>query len=181
MTRRAVPNTFGFDISGLGFFRRIEDAQTFGYAMSVYARFKTMFSLRHTEAPRTVSAVRRNLILNVFGGRNISEIFQPVVVWFSVNVVDVIFWPSAVFVKPNQSMRPIALPVESNNAIAKIIYRPRNAANHYSSVTFDAPAQSAGCGVVTKQFFQPFISKHMQSPMVLSCVGKQFMSMVKAP
>ena len=181
MTRRAVPNTFGFDIGGLGFFRRIKDAQTFGYAMSVYARFKTMFSSRHTETPRTVSAMRRNLILNVFGGRNVSEIFQPVVVWFSVNVVDVIFRPSAMLVKPNQSMRPVALPVEPNNAIAKIVYGSRDAIHHNSAVSFDAPAQNAGRGVVTKQFFKALMSNHTQSPMVLSCASKRSMSMVKAP
>jgi hypothetical protein len=181
MSRRAVPNTFGFDIGGFGLFRSIENAQIFDYAASAYARLKSMFSLRHTKAPRTVSTVRGNLVLNVLGCRNITQIFESVVVAVSVYVVNVIFRLFTFCVKPNKAVRAIPLAIEPNDAVALIVYSPCNAADHYPTISFSAPTQNAGHQIANKQFIKTVAGKHTYSPMVLSCASGQFMSMVKAP
>lgn len=176
-----MPNTFSLDIRRFCGFRRFEQPKAFGYAVRAYACLKSVFSFCHAKKARLVSPVRRNLILDIFGGRNVAQIIQPVIVWVSVNMVDVILRPFAVRVKPNQPMRSVALPVNTDHAVAKIIYCPRNAADHYASVSFDAPAQDTRRKIAGKQFLKTFMSKHTGTPMVLSCDRLELASRMKAP
>lgn len=181
MTRRAVPDTFGFYICSFSGFRSIEQTQIFRYAARTYARLKSVFSLGYAKTTRAVSTVRGNLVLNVFSRRNITQIFQSVIIAVPVYMVHVIFRPLAFCVKPNKAVRAITLTVDPNDAVATIVYGPCNAANHYSTISFDAPAQNAGCQIADKQFVKAVTGKHMHSPMVLSYLVNQFTSTVKAP
>jgi hypothetical protein len=176
-----MPNTFSFDIGSFGGVRSIEQTQTFGHAVRTYARLKTVFSFCHTKTPRTVPSVRRSLILDIFGRRNVAQIIQPVIIWVSINMVDVILRPFAVRVKPNQPVRSVALPVNTDHAVAEIIYRPCNAADHYASVSLDAPTQDTRRKIAGKQFLKTFISKHIGTPLVLSCGRLELASRMKAP
>jgi len=181
MTRRVMPNTFSFEVCFFGIFGCFKHAQTFNYAVCAYTRLKTVFSFRYAKTPRPISSVRRNLVLNVFRRRNIAQIFQPVIVRISVNMVDIIYWPLTVRVKPNKSMRSVTRAVDPNNTIPKIVYGPCNVTNCYSSVGFYPPTQNACRRIVVKQFLKTFVSKHVQTPMVLSCANLMRLSMVKAP
>lgn len=176
-----MPDAFSFDIGSLGSFRSIEQAQTFGHAVRAYARLKPIFSLGYAKTARTISAMRGDLVLDVFGRRNIAQIFKTVIVAVSVYVVDVLFRPFTFRVKPNKTVRTVTLAVEPNDAVALVVYSPCNAADHYPTISFNAPAQNAGRQIADKQFIKTVARKHTYSPMVLSCAGGQFMSMVKAP
>ena len=176
-----MPNTLGFNICRFGGFSRIKQAKTFAYAASAYPRFKTLFSLGYAKTPRSISSMCRYLILNIFGGRNIAQIFQSVVVRISVNVVNVVFRPFTMRVKPNQSMRAIPLSIYGYNPVTEIIYSSRYAAHHYSPVSFDAPAKNAGRNIADKQFFKTFMSKHICAPVVFSCGRLKLVSRMKTP
>jgi hypothetical protein len=181
MTWRAVPDTFGFDICSFSGFRGIEQTQTFRYAARTYARLKSVLSLGYAKTTRAVSTVRGDLVLNVFSRRNITQIFQSVIIAVPVYVVHVILRPLAFRVKPNKAVRAITLTVDPNDAVTTIVYGSCNAANHYSTISFDAPAQDAGCQIADKQFVKAVTGKHTHSPMVLSYLVNQFTSTVKAP
>jgi len=181
MTRCAVLDTLGRNVSRFSGLCCRKQTKTFGHAVGAYARLKTIFSLSYAKMVHPISFMCNNLILNIFSGRNVPQIIQPIVVWVSVNVVNVVFRPFAMHVKPNQSVRPIELAVNTNNTVTKIIYASCNTTHQYASISFDAPAQNAACGVTSKQILKAFMSKHMCSPMVLSCSSRHAMSMVKAP
>ena len=176
-----MPNTFSFDIRRFSGVCCIEQPKTFGYAVCAYARLNSVFSLGHAKTACSVSSVRHNLVLDIFGRRNVSQIIQSIIVWISVNVVDVIFRPFAMRVKPNKPVRSVTLPIDAYYAVAKIIYRPCDAAHHNAPISFDPPTQNASNRVVRKQFLKTFMSKHGHLLMVLSCGRQQRMSMVKAP
>ena len=181
MTRRAMPDTFSLDIRRFRGLRRVKQAQTFSYAVRAYTRLKTVLSFSYAEPTRTVAFVRGNLVLDIFSGRNVAQVFQPIIVWVSVNVVNIIFRPFTIYVKPNQSVRPIALTINADHAVSKVIYGSSDAANHYAAISFDAPAQHARSRIANKQFFKTFIGKHIVTPLVLSCNTLTLASRVKAP
>jgi hypothetical protein len=176
-----MPDTFSLNIRRFRGFRRIKQAQTFSYAVRAYTRLKTVLSFGYAKPPTTVAPVRRNLILDVFSGRDVAQVFQSIIVWVSVNVVNVVFRPFTIYVKPNQSVRPITLTVNADYAVPKVIYGSGNAANHYAAISFNAPAQHARRRIANKQFFKTFMREHIVTPMVLSCSTLARTSRVKAP
>ena len=149
--------------------------------MRAYARFKPVFSFGHTKPSRAVAPMRRNLVLDVFSSRDVTQIFYPIIVWFSINVVDVIFRPFTIYVKPNQSVRPIALTIDADYAISEIIYGSGNTAHHYAAISSDAPAQYTRRRIASKQFLKTFMGKHIVTPLVLSCNNLMLTSRMKAP
>jgi hypothetical protein len=78
-------------------------------------------------------------------------------------------------------MRSIAFAVNTNNAIARIIYASCGATYYYSPISLYAPPQNAAFGIVIKQLFNSILLKHIVSPMVLSYSVFSVASRMKAP
>ena len=123
----------------------------------------------------------RYLILNIFGGRHIAQIFQTIVVTPTVYVINIVFRPFSVRVKPNESVRAVPSAIYWHDPIPKIVDRPRNTAYTYSAVGFYPPPQHAGFKIAIQKLFKPLSRKHGNTSTVFSCLTTPPTSTVKTP
>ena len=111
---------------------------------------------------RFTIASYRPLVLAIFRGRNISQVCNSVVITNSVNVVNVAFGPSAVYVKPSEPMRAILPPFD---AYASVALRGRNKACFGPCfgklIARGAIGENARFGVIVQKLFKPFLGECM--------------------
>lgn len=172
---------FSLNVSGFGFFKGFKKTQLFTYSVGANARLKSVCSFSNTQTSRPISFMGRDLILNIFGGRHITQIFQTIVVTLTVYVVNVVFRPFSMRVKPNESMRAVPPAIYGHDPIPKIVDRPRNTAYTYSAVGFYPPPQHAGFKVAIQKLFKPLSRKHGNTSTVFSCLTMPPTSTVKTP
>ena len=181
MAGRAMIPPFSLKVSGFRFFKGFKKAQLFTYPIGANARLKTVCSFSNAQTSRPISFMSRNLILNIFGGRHIAQIVQPIVVTLTVYVINIVFRPFSVRVKPNESVRAVPSAVYWHDPIPKIVDRPCNTAYTYSAVGFYPPPQHAGFKVAIQKLFKPLARKHGNTSLVFSCLITPPTSTVKTP
>ena len=172
---------FCLNIGGFGFFKGFKNTQFFTYPIGANARLKTVCSFSNAQTSRPISFMGRDLILNIFGGRHITQIFQTIVVTFTVYVINVVFRPFSMRVKPNESVRAVPSAIYWHDPIPKIVDRSRNTAYTYSAVGFYPPPQHAGFKVAIQKLFKPLARKHGNTSLVFSCLITPPTSTVKTP
>jgi hypothetical protein len=172
---------FGRHICRFGVFIGGERPEMRYDASGADARDKFAFSFRHPQSTSFITAMRSHLVLNVFGRCNVPQIYQSVIVRNTVNVVNIVFRPLAVRIKPYQAMRSVTPTVKSYDAVTVVVYSPCHASYYYSPIGFYAPTQNPTFTVIIKQFFNTILRKHVFAPMVFSYSATSFVSRMKAP
>jgi len=88
-----------------------------------------LFDAQHTDS---VNTMRITLILAIYQASYIAQIYDSVVVFYSVDVVNMVFWPDTVDIKPSKTVCKITLSVNLNLPIAILIIISGNVANVYA-------------------------------------------------
>jgi hypothetical protein len=94
-------------------------------------------------------------ILRVFQIRNFTQIRQSVVGAVSINMVNLIYWPSIVRVKPYQSMSKIKHIIKSDTYVSMLHLAPDNATYAAPAPNF-SPRKKASFSAIIQKFMQSF-------------------------
>lgn len=98
-------------------------------------------------------------ILLVLPGRCLSKIYQTVVCAIAVPVVNLIFWPNAICVKPSKSVCIQRLTSNADHPIPDGLTNGARDAVRFDALNSYPPMKLAGFWVVGKKFTQAFCGK----------------------
>ena len=140
------------------------------FALSVNGHASSPFILKPNYAHKTgfVSAVWLANVLRVSIRKHIAKVFNSIVSFNTVNVVDDSFWPFAINVQPCQSMGFVNVFGNANRDISNFLfYAPGYVPSFNSFARANFPLKHAGVGVIIKRGFQFFYGqRHVNSPVV---------------
>jgi hypothetical protein len=139
------------------FFWRVKPTKHHGYSVSANARtpFLSLFKLRDAKQPAaSVAFVRFTLVLHVLRYRYVAKIFNPIVAWVSVNVVNNAGRPISGNVKPSQTTSSVSFAVYPDNSSLVWFYAARNHARDYFATSFYAPSKQPGVAVIPQNILQ---------------------------
>ena len=127
-------------VSAAGLFRCVKQTQTNGIVVDFNFRQPTLVFGAHTRVPAFVVAAFV-AVMRIFGVGRFAQITKAIIRSISVNMVDLMRWPSARHVEPRQPMREIKHIIKTDYGIAVF----------HSTTRFSSRRTSPPLGAPSKQ------------------------------
>lgn len=150
------------------FFGRTVVAKPFGLSVNGHAGPPFILKPNHAHKSGFISSVWFANVLRVSIRKHIAKVFDSIVSFNAVNVVDDPFGPFAINVQPCQSMGFVNVFGNSNRNVANSLFHAPSyvpSPNSFAGANF--PRKNAGVSVIIKRSFQFFYGqRHVNSPVV---------------
>lgn len=158
-TRRMML-AFGFQVRFMRFFGGVKPAFTDAFAMrhELHSPFPLMCG--YAQKTRLISFSWAAHILQVGKTVNIAQICKTIVLFVTVNVVNVLRWPFSGHVQPRQTMRQSFFIVNGNSPVARICRASRAAPDQIRTAIVDFPSKLARRRIVGKHGSDMFSRSH---------------------
>ena len=112
----------------------------------------TAFQFRNTKKPTSfISRMRFFLILNITRRCYISKIDKTIVARIAINVINVIKWLFASYVKPSKTTGAVSYFVNTNNRISFRLHVSSNSPRNNFSASFYLPSKNSCFGIVAQK------------------------------
>lgn len=165
----------GLFIRGLRQFWRFEIFRVYRSPIREYAGLVlSIVGFVYAKYPKFVASLRPALVLAVLLNCGLPEVCQPVIGWVPVDVVNGVFWPSAVGPKPNQSMRLVSRFVDFDAYVSASVGRASYVTDSNADGLPYPPAQKSIRRIVIEEFTNSLGCKiGFSHEAVLSLIGQR--------
>jgi hypothetical protein len=155
-----MQTAFSRTVGGMRFFGRIESSKVYLFLRAFYLGFPTAPFRANAKKTRGVRAQRLNFISRVIAPRAFSYVYEAIIRWVMVYVVNIPYRPTTVNIQPSQTVCFIEPSANTDVGIAIAFNVPRKIADYivpHAAVSFSR--KNSGLWIVMQQFVQMFCGK----------------------